>query len=240
MRAPRRVGHRVQPPRSVLDGEVEPEQLADPLVLRNGGEALVQEVLQAIVISPHEELAPPQVRTPVSHRLNQPNELPLVCCQLQMPGGKRSAEERDGSGSLVEHGAKPNPGRVAVDDEQLVEVRHLEDGSSRQGAFKCLERVLRVLVPCEGAAEEKAGEGSYDEAKVADELPIVPGQPQEPAKAAGGARWRPGRYFRHLVCIHGDALGGDDVAQIGYLSVWNMVPTLTSSKRRGLSLNGRC
>jgi hypothetical protein len=33
---------------------------------------------------------------------------------------------------------------------------------------------------------------------------------------------------------------GPPVLHAGVLSVRNMVPTLTSSKRRGLSLNGRC
>jgi hypothetical protein len=57
----------------------------------------------------------------------------------------------------VEHDAKPDPGCVAVDEEQLVEVRHLEDGSSRQGAFERLECVLRVLVPCKGVARGEGG-----------------------------------------------------------------------------------
>jgi hypothetical protein len=35
------VGHYVKPPGPILDGEVEPEQLADPLMLRHGRQALV-------------------------------------------------------------------------------------------------------------------------------------------------------------------------------------------------------
>jgi len=35
----------------VVNGEVEPQELADPMVLWNGGKALIQQVLEAIVIS---------------------------------------------------------------------------------------------------------------------------------------------------------------------------------------------
>jgi hypothetical protein len=42
-----------------------------------------------------------------------------------MSSGERAAEERDGADALVWHRTKPNVGRVAVDDEELVEVRHL-------------------------------------------------------------------------------------------------------------------
>jgi hypothetical protein len=37
----------------VLDGEVKAEELADPLVLRDGGEALVQQELEAVVVRAH-------------------------------------------------------------------------------------------------------------------------------------------------------------------------------------------
>jgi hypothetical protein len=100
-----------------------------------------------------------------------------------MSSGERMAEERDGFGTLVEHSNDPNAGRIPVDDEELVEVRHLENGSRREGALKRLERVLHLLVPCEGVAVQEAGEWCRDEAEVADELPVVPSEPQEAAKA---------------------------------------------------------
>jgi hypothetical protein len=64
------IGHRVKQSRSVLHCEVEPEQLADPLVLRHGGQALVQQVLQTEVVSPDEKLASPQVGASVAHDLH--------------------------------------------------------------------------------------------------------------------------------------------------------------------------
>jgi hypothetical protein len=58
----------------------------------------------------------------VAHNLHQTDEVLLVSRQLQMSSGERAAEERDGSGALVEHNAEPDARRVAVDDEELVEV----------------------------------------------------------------------------------------------------------------------
>jgi len=44
------VGRGVEAPRTILHGEVEAEQLAEPLVLRDRGQPLVEEVLQAVVV----------------------------------------------------------------------------------------------------------------------------------------------------------------------------------------------
>ena len=68
----------IKAPRAILDGEVEPEQLAKPLVLRHGGQPLVQEELQAVVVGADEEPTPLQVRAPVPDGLHQPDELALV------------------------------------------------------------------------------------------------------------------------------------------------------------------
>jgi hypothetical protein len=38
-----------------------------------------------------------------------------------------------------------------------------------------VERILRLLVPCEGVAVQLVRQASRDETKVTDELPIVPG-----------------------------------------------------------------
>jgi hypothetical protein len=48
------------------------------VVLRNGGEALVEEVLQAVVVSLDDEAPSPEIRPPVSYRLNEADELALV------------------------------------------------------------------------------------------------------------------------------------------------------------------
>ena len=95
------IRHGIKAAGAVLHGEVEAKQLADPLMLRNGGEALIQEKLQAVVVSADQEVAPPQVRAPMADSLHQSNKLPFVCRKLEVARGERSAEESEGPGTLV-------------------------------------------------------------------------------------------------------------------------------------------
>ena len=68
-----RVRHHIQAPRPKFDGEVVAEQLGDPLVLSHGGEALVEEELERIVIGAHDEATPPKIGPPVTNSLYQTN-----------------------------------------------------------------------------------------------------------------------------------------------------------------------
>jgi hypothetical protein len=130
--APRqRVGDGVRRARLVLDGEVEAQQLANPMVLRNGGQAQVQQILQVVVIRLDCETAPLEVWPPVAHRLDQTNELTLVGCQGLMSRCHRPTEEGDRMPLLDEDSTKPVGRRVAFDDKGLVEGRHSEH--QRQG-----------------------------------------------------------------------------------------------------------
>jgi hypothetical protein len=56
-------------------------------------------------------------------------------------------------------------------------------------------------------------------------------------------QWQVWRYLV-ISCPHsagdGAAVPGMEAQRRGWLSVRNVVPTLTSNKRQGLSLNGRC
>ena len=45
-------------PGFILDGEVKVEQLSDPVMLWDRHEALVEEVLEAVVVRPDKEVAP--------------------------------------------------------------------------------------------------------------------------------------------------------------------------------------
>ena len=65
------IGDDVLAPRPVLHREGVPEELADPRVLRNRRQPLVQEVLEAAMVSADDERAHPQVRSPVTHRLHK-------------------------------------------------------------------------------------------------------------------------------------------------------------------------
>ena len=53
------VGDRVETARPVFHLEVEAEELADPLVLGNSIQALVQQKLQAVVVSAYQKVAAP-------------------------------------------------------------------------------------------------------------------------------------------------------------------------------------
>ena len=53
------IGHGVEATRAILDSELEAKEFADPLMLRHGGEALVQQELEAVVIRANTE-RPPQ------------------------------------------------------------------------------------------------------------------------------------------------------------------------------------
>jgi hypothetical protein len=93
----------------ILDGEVEAEELADPLVLRDGGEVLVQQELEAVVVHTHMERPTPKVRSPVAHRLDQPDKLALVCHELVMASGEGAAEEGQRPSPWWRTAPKPMP-----------------------------------------------------------------------------------------------------------------------------------
>jgi len=104
--ARQRVGHHVHGARLILHDEVEPQQLACPLVLRNRCETLVEEEAKTPVIHAHHETAPPQVRAPMPNRLDEPDQLALVGSELGVTRRDGPAEERDRPSSLMKHGAK--------------------------------------------------------------------------------------------------------------------------------------
>ena len=51
------------------------------MVLRDGREALVEKILQAIVVGFDDEASIPQVWTPMPNGLNEPYELALICSE---------------------------------------------------------------------------------------------------------------------------------------------------------------
>jgi hypothetical protein len=72
------IGDDVRGARPVLHREIEAEELADPVVLRNGDETLVEEVLQVVVVGLDDEVPSPEIRPPVSYRLDEADELVLI------------------------------------------------------------------------------------------------------------------------------------------------------------------
>jgi hypothetical protein len=185
-------------------------------MLRNSGQPLVEEELQDVVVGADEEAPTPEVEALVPHRLYQADELPLVSRQLAMASSERAAEEGQGPLPLVEHGAEARARGVTVDDELPAKVRHLEHWSRRQRPLERREGLHRLWRPSKGLLTEEARERGSVGAEVANELAVVPRKAQEAMNASCRPRLRPGGDRLHLVAIHGDAIGGDDVAQIGH------------------------
>jgi len=71
----------------------------------------------------------------MSNGLRETDELSLVGCQFEVARSERPAEEGDGAGLLMKDSAKPHAGGVAVHHEQLIEVRHQEDGPGGERAL---------------------------------------------------------------------------------------------------------
>jgi hypothetical protein len=79
--------------------------------------------------------------------LHEADELPLISRQLEMAGGKRLAEVGEGPSTLMKDRTEPRTRRVAVNDEELGEIQHLEHRPCRQGVLKGVEGGCRVVVP---------------------------------------------------------------------------------------------
>ena len=81
----------------VLHSKIIPKKLAYPSMLRDGRQALIQEILEGVVIRAHDERSRPQIRTPVLHRLDQADEFAFVCREFRILGRDRLAVERNGA-----------------------------------------------------------------------------------------------------------------------------------------------
>ena len=127
---------------------------------------------------------------------------------------KRPAEEREGTGALVKDGAEPRSRSVVVDHEHLVEVGHLQNRPGGEGALERREGRLGLIVLGERITAQEARQWRHDDVEVLDELPVVAGEAEEATQGTGGLRGRPGSDRRNLFRIHGDPLGGDDVAEV--------------------------
>jgi len=112
-------------------------------MLWNGGQTLVQEMLEAAMIRPDDKLPRLEIRPPMTHGLHETDEFALVGRQLGMLRGDRAAEESDRAVALMKHSTKPRAGSVAVDDEGLVEIRQLENRRCRERLFERVEGLRR-------------------------------------------------------------------------------------------------
>ena len=106
----------------VLDSEIKTKQFANPLVLWNGGQPLIQHIFEGVVVGADDEHVPPQIGAPMPHCLNEIDELALICGHLDVPGRERSTEEGEWPRALVKYHTEARPGCIAIHHELFAEV----------------------------------------------------------------------------------------------------------------------
>jgi hypothetical protein len=89
-----RVGHHINATSFVLCRKIKARQLAYPVVLRYGGEAQFEDVLEWLVIRLDERTSP-EVWAPMSHSLGQANELAFIGGETTVTRWECTAEESD-------------------------------------------------------------------------------------------------------------------------------------------------
>lgn len=107
------------------------------------GQALVEEVLEAIMIRTNDELSSLQVRTPVAHGLNQPNEFPFVGSEASVSRREWPGEEGQCAGALVEHCTDARARGVALHGECPGEVWKLQDRGRGERRLERRESCVR-------------------------------------------------------------------------------------------------
>ena len=167
------------------------------------------------MISVNNKMLPPQVRPPMPNGLDQPYNLALIGNKLVVASSERPAEEGKGSGAPVEDDTKPCARRVAVHREHLVEIRHLQHWRHREGAFQRLEGGLGVVIPSERVSPQETRQRCREDAEVLNKFLFVAGEPQEAPQSPCRTWSRSRRDRRDLVGVHGNPLGGDDMAEVG-------------------------
>jgi len=167
------VSYRVRCARLVFHREVETQQLADPVMLRDRGEALVEEVLEAVVVRLDDEAASPKVQALVTYGEDEADQLPLISRQRAMVGGHRPTEERDGVAVLDEYRPEAIRGRITLHDEGLGEVRERQHRCRRHSPFEGEESRVGVVVPGETFLLQECSQGRSYGAEVVDEFPVV-------------------------------------------------------------------
>jgi hypothetical protein len=94
-------------------------------VLRHGGELLIEQNLEVVVVRFNGEWPTLKIQPSMSYDKDQANELVLIRCERCVAGGELLAEECDRTMPLVKHSTDAHPGCIAFDDEALVEVGEL-------------------------------------------------------------------------------------------------------------------
>lgn len=109
-------------------------------MLRNRGQALIEHELEGVVVYADGEVAPLEVRPPVAHGQDEPDQLVFVGSEFVMTCRERVTEEHEGVVPLVKHRPEPRDGCITVHQERFVEVRELKNRGSGKRPLERVER----------------------------------------------------------------------------------------------------
>jgi len=182
------------------------------MVLRDCGQALVQQVLEAVVIRLDAETT---LWAPMSDRLNQSDQFALIGSKSAVSRRHRPTEECDRVSVLNQHRPEAVGRRVALHHERLGEIGHGQHRGRGHRSLEVLERRSSLCVPGEALLFEQAGERCRHGAIVVDEFAVIPRQAEETPHRLRRARHRPVVYGLYLGRVRGHASRRDHVAEVG-------------------------
>ena len=113
----------IKPTRFVFHCEIKTKQLANPLMLRHGGKALITHDLEGIMIRANYELPAPKIRTPMTNSLDKVDQFMFISGKLQVTSCKWPAVKGQWSFALVENGTKSCAGGISINYERMREIR---------------------------------------------------------------------------------------------------------------------
>jgi hypothetical protein len=140
------IRHRVEGPGLVFNGEIIAEKLADPMMLRNRGKALIKQKLEAVVVCPHRETSAPKIWPPMPNGVHKADELALVCREGVMTWCHRPAEVGDGVLVLDQYRSKTVCRCIALDDERPCEIWQRQNQRGCNRGLEGLKSRRRLVV----------------------------------------------------------------------------------------------
>jgi hypothetical protein len=171
------------------------------------------------MIGVDDERASPEVRFPVAHGEDKPNEFAFVRGEQGMAGGELSVEERHRTTPLMQHCSDAHARGITLHFEQLGEDWELEHKRRCERRLESAERDVSFKPPAKRVFAEHRRERHRDVIVAFNKSPVVADEPQERAHCLDGARRRPIQHRLHLSTIHGDTSLRDDMSQVGDLTL---------------------
>lgn len=116
-------------------------------MLGNCGEPLIQEILEAAMVSSNDERTCPQIWTPMPHSLHKTNQFTFICSKFSMARSDSLAEESNEAVKLVKDDTKAGTGGVAVHHKFFGEIGQLKNWPRGERPLQIVEGVSGRLSP---------------------------------------------------------------------------------------------